>query len=301
MPSLSTADHRASPPRVDIPRDYNAAHDLVERNLRAGRAGKVAFIDDQGTYTYGELAARVDRCANALVGLGLQPEQRVLLCLTRHHRLSDGVPRRDQGGHRAGGRQHAVDDRRLRVHAARQPRAGAGRLRAAAARVRAALRHAAGPEARHCLRRPRRRRGTGPALARAAALDRRNRVRAGRDDLRRRLLLALLVGLDRRAEGNGAHAVEPDLDGRALREADPRHPRGRRRLLGGEAVLRLWPRQRPHVSDGGRRHGGADGRAAHARSGVRASREAPADDLLRRPHALRRRCWRAPICRRAAR
>ena len=80
MPSLSTADHRASPPRVEIPRDYNAAHDLIERNLAAGRAGKTAYIDDAGTYTYGELAERVNRCANALIGLGLQPEQRVLLC-----------------------------------------------------------------------------------------------------------------------------------------------------------------------------------------------------------------------------
>jgi benzoate-CoA ligase len=81
MPSPSTADHATSPPRLDIPRDYNAAHDLVERNLRAGRAGKAAYIDDQGTYTYGELAERVDRAAAALTGLGLQREQRVMLCL----------------------------------------------------------------------------------------------------------------------------------------------------------------------------------------------------------------------------
>ena len=81
MPSLSTADHRASPPRVEIPRDYNAAHDLIERNLVAGRADKIAYIDDAGTYTYGELGERVNRCANALTALGLLPEQRVLLCL----------------------------------------------------------------------------------------------------------------------------------------------------------------------------------------------------------------------------
>jgi benzoate-CoA ligase len=81
MPSLSTADHRVSPPRVDIPRDYNAAHDLIERNLAAGRAGKTAYIDDDGEHTYGELAERMNRCANALLRLGLQPEQRVLLCL----------------------------------------------------------------------------------------------------------------------------------------------------------------------------------------------------------------------------
>ena len=80
MPSLSTADQRARPPRVEIPRDYNAAHDLIERNLGAGRAGKIAYIDDAGSYTYGELGARVNRCANALTALGLSPEQRVLLC-----------------------------------------------------------------------------------------------------------------------------------------------------------------------------------------------------------------------------
>ncbi len=81
MPSLSRADHSLSPPQVEIPRDYNAAHDLIERNLAAGRAKKIAYIDDGGQYTYGELAERVNRCANALVGLGLQPEQRVLLCM----------------------------------------------------------------------------------------------------------------------------------------------------------------------------------------------------------------------------
>lgn len=81
MPALSSADHSLSPPRIDIPRDYNAAHDLIERNLLAGRARKVAYIDDVGSYTYGELAERVNRFANALGALRVQMEQRVLLCL----------------------------------------------------------------------------------------------------------------------------------------------------------------------------------------------------------------------------
>ncbi|MCM2308439.1 MAG: benzoate-CoA ligase family protein [Sulfuritalea sp.] len=81
MPELSTADHGTSPPRVSIPREYNAAYDLIERNLRAGRAGKTAFIDDQGSYTYGELAERVNRFGNVLTGIGLQAEDRVMLCL----------------------------------------------------------------------------------------------------------------------------------------------------------------------------------------------------------------------------
>jgi len=81
MPQLSSADHSVSPPSISIPRDYNAAYDLIERNLRAGRGEKLAYIDDSGSYTYSELADRVDRCAGALLELGLQPEQRVFLCL----------------------------------------------------------------------------------------------------------------------------------------------------------------------------------------------------------------------------
>jgi benzoate-CoA ligase len=81
LPELSMTDHGVSPPGVRIPREYNAAHDLIERNLAAGRSGKPAFIDDQGSYTYGQLAERVNRWANALVGLGLASDQRVLLCL----------------------------------------------------------------------------------------------------------------------------------------------------------------------------------------------------------------------------
>ena len=81
MPELSTADHGTSPPRVRIPRQYNAAWDLIQRNLQAGRGGKAAFIDDAGSYTYGELAERVNRFGNVLAGLGMQQEERVMLCL----------------------------------------------------------------------------------------------------------------------------------------------------------------------------------------------------------------------------
>src|SRR5689334_11297878 len=61
-------------------RRYNAAVDLIERNLPA-RANKVAIVDDSGNYTYAELAERVDRCANAFRDIGTEPEQRIILCL----------------------------------------------------------------------------------------------------------------------------------------------------------------------------------------------------------------------------
>ena len=82
MASRSSADHSHSPPQVEIPRDYNAAYDLIERNLAAGRAAKLAYIDDGGRYTFGQLSERVNRFGSALQGLGLDMEQRVLLALT---------------------------------------------------------------------------------------------------------------------------------------------------------------------------------------------------------------------------
>ncbi len=60
--------------------NYNAAVDLIERNL-AARPEKIAYIDERGSYSFAELAARVNRAANALTGLGLPPECRVMVCL----------------------------------------------------------------------------------------------------------------------------------------------------------------------------------------------------------------------------
>ncbi len=81
MPELSSADHGASPPSISIPREYNAAHDLIEQNLRSGRAEKTAFIDDFGSCTYGELDRRTSAFANVLRAQGLGMESRILLCL----------------------------------------------------------------------------------------------------------------------------------------------------------------------------------------------------------------------------
>ena len=64
-----------------IPRIYNAAEDLVGRNRQAGRADKVAFIDDAGQCTFGELAERVNRFGNALLALGLRMEDRVVIAM----------------------------------------------------------------------------------------------------------------------------------------------------------------------------------------------------------------------------
>src|SRR5262249_25016294 len=44
MTGFCSADHSVSPPRLSFPRDYNAAHDLLDGNLAAGRGDKIAII-----------------------------------------------------------------------------------------------------------------------------------------------------------------------------------------------------------------------------------------------------------------
>ena len=65
---------------IEIPQWYNASL-LVDRNLEAGRAEKVAIYYGDDEVTYGELARRINRFGHALKGLGVREEDRVLLVL----------------------------------------------------------------------------------------------------------------------------------------------------------------------------------------------------------------------------
>jgi len=64
-----------------ISRDYNFAADILGRNLDAGRSNKVAYIDPRGSWTYGELADRVERFGHVLRSLGVRREERILIAL----------------------------------------------------------------------------------------------------------------------------------------------------------------------------------------------------------------------------
>jgi 4-hydroxybenzoate-CoA ligase len=66
---------------MEYPRIYNAATDMVDRNVAQGRASKTAFTDPLDTLTYGELAARTNRMANLLGTYGVPRESRVALLL----------------------------------------------------------------------------------------------------------------------------------------------------------------------------------------------------------------------------
>ena len=69
-----------SPP-IDIPRQYNAAKDLLALNVK--NSEKTAFIDaiSGEQLTYGALTKQAYQFANALRTQGFQPETRVMLCM----------------------------------------------------------------------------------------------------------------------------------------------------------------------------------------------------------------------------
>lgn len=70
----------------DVPVELNLATWFVDRNVEEGRGDRTALVTDDETTTYAELAALTNRVGNALLELGVRPQQRVLLA------LSDGLP-----------------------------------------------------------------------------------------------------------------------------------------------------------------------------------------------------------------
>jgi benzoate-CoA ligase len=69
---------KAADPVDAIPRDYNFAVDLLSRAIRRDKA---AYIDPRGSWTYGQLADRVERFSFALHHCDLRREERVFICL----------------------------------------------------------------------------------------------------------------------------------------------------------------------------------------------------------------------------
>nr|WP_315597798.1 benzoate-CoA ligase family protein [uncultured Cupriavidus sp.] len=63
-----------------LPARYNAADDLLTRNLLAGRGAKTAYIDDMGSVSFAELDTRCRRFAAALHEAGFRRDERILLC-----------------------------------------------------------------------------------------------------------------------------------------------------------------------------------------------------------------------------
>src|SRR5690242_7056465 len=62
-------------------RVYNAATDMVDQHLVAGRRDKPAFVDPAGTLTYGELASGCNRMGNLLTAFGIGRETRIAVLM----------------------------------------------------------------------------------------------------------------------------------------------------------------------------------------------------------------------------
>ena len=59
---------------------FNVAIPFIDRHLQEGRADKVAIRTNQGVVvTYAGLVENVNRCGNALLGLGINPGERVIM------------------------------------------------------------------------------------------------------------------------------------------------------------------------------------------------------------------------------
>ena len=59
----------------------NAAAELLDRHVAAGRGERIAYHDDRTSLTYAALRDRAGRAGNALRALGLEPEQRVAMVM----------------------------------------------------------------------------------------------------------------------------------------------------------------------------------------------------------------------------
>ncbi|WP_254861964.1 acyl-CoA synthetase [Halovivax gelatinilyticus] len=71
-------------PELHYPAELNAAVEMVDRHVESGRSEAPAIVFEGETTTYGELAARVDRLANALLDLGVEPGDRVFVRFPNH-------------------------------------------------------------------------------------------------------------------------------------------------------------------------------------------------------------------------
>ena len=235
---------------------FNFAQHLFERN--AGRADKAAYVDDRGALTYGELArarraAAPPRCS----ALGVRREERVLLLMHDSDRLAG----------RASSARCTPASCRWRSTRCSPPTTTptcCAHSRAQAALVSA--RAAADAAGRRMAQRPAR----GAARDRVARRRRRCRRRRDRRSTRcsQRTRRCAAPARDRapttprfwlyssgstgRPKGTVHTHANPywtaELYGRACSAC-----RGRRLLLGRQAVLRLRPRQRADLSAARRR------------------------------------------------
>jgi benzoate-CoA ligase family protein len=66
---------------ITLPENFNVATHFVDRNVQEGRGDKIAIECGDERVTYQQLLENTNRAGNALLALGVRPEERVLLLL----------------------------------------------------------------------------------------------------------------------------------------------------------------------------------------------------------------------------
>ncbi|HEV2729760.1 MAG TPA: AMP-binding protein, partial [Terriglobales bacterium] len=66
---------------INLPQTFNVATYFVDRNVREGRATRIAIECGDERISYQQLLERTNRAGNVLRRLGVRPEERVLLLL----------------------------------------------------------------------------------------------------------------------------------------------------------------------------------------------------------------------------
>ena len=74
-----TLDTSRDPAGMGFSAVFNCAVPYIDRHLDEGRGARIAIRTIDQEVTYAELAERVNRCGNALLGQGLAPGQRMLM------------------------------------------------------------------------------------------------------------------------------------------------------------------------------------------------------------------------------
>lgn len=70
---------------------FNAAEYLLDRHVRNGDGDRPAVVAAGRTLTYGELTAEAHRVAGGFAGLGVRPEERVMLCMVDGVEMLTGI------------------------------------------------------------------------------------------------------------------------------------------------------------------------------------------------------------------
>jgi benzoate-CoA ligase family protein len=81
LPALHAHRQEAATPLITLPENFNVATHFVDRNVQEGRGDKIAIQCGDERVTYQQLLENTNRVGNALLALGVRPEERVLLLL----------------------------------------------------------------------------------------------------------------------------------------------------------------------------------------------------------------------------